>query len=213
MFETVYSREQYMWINCYSGTTFESLMRCSSTRSQDECRRQSARPTIRVAQESRVRERILASQSRQVGGVGNGTAGLWACRPSVWRTGGVGDPRRTSRVCWARVSDPAHRCDRRAPTPWRAHRGGSERFGPTNSIARIRWRTQRRRARCFHGSGISRCQGFGTVHCGSRPIPDISCMHRTRIFHTPKPASVILLSGCLAFLPGQAFCRISIKRG
>jgi hypothetical protein len=95
MFATVSSREQNMQISCYSGTTFESLMRCSSTRSQDECRRQSARPTIRVAQESRVRERILASQSRQVGGVGNGTAGLWARRPSVWRTGGVGDPRRT----------------------------------------------------------------------------------------------------------------------
>ena len=57
--------------------------------------------------EKRVRQRILASQPRKVGGVGSGTALLWGCRPAVWRAGGVGDPRRTSRVCWARVSNAA----------------------------------------------------------------------------------------------------------
>jgi uncharacterized protein (DUF433 family) len=120
----------------------------------EECRklaeemRAKARPSRlpELSKVRRVRQRILASQPREVGGVGSGTGGLWTSRPSVWRTGGVGDPRRTSRVCWARVFDPAHRCDRRSPRPWTVHRGGSERFGPTNSIARIRRRTLSGRA-------------------------------------------------------------------
>ena len=66
--------------------------------------------------------------------------GEWRADLRSGVTGGVGETRaRTSRVCWAaRSAWPAHRCDRRSPTPWTAHRGGSERFGPTNSFARIR---------------------------------------------------------------------------
>jgi hypothetical protein len=102
---------------------------------------------------------------------GTAPLGLWARRPSVWRVLGAGllTPTSAARVCWladvglesptypdlrrarmlgAGLLTPARRRDRRSPTARTAHRGGSERFGATNSIARISWRTLGRQTAC-----------------------------------------------------------------
>jgi hypothetical protein len=104
----------------------------------------------------RVRQRIPASQTVVVGGVGSGAArtegaetfGLAYRRrrrtaPNFAHMLGAGllTPPTGATVCWARVSCPPHRRDRRSPIARPARRGGSERYRAANPIARIHWRT------------------------------------------------------------------------